>query len=133
MRGSVFLRSSFGRGVVDARQRGQLGVLVVAVAGVAQGVVSPLPALSAAWLPLALGLSGAFLVGNLALQYGAARLAAHTTALIMLSEVLFASASAVLLGATELTARTLAGGCLIVLAAVLAAWPSGTPSRSRQK
>jgi len=105
----------------------------VAVAGVAQGVVSPLPALSAAWLPLALGLSGAFLVGNLALQYGAARLAAHTTALIMLSEVLFASASAVLLGATELTARTLAGGCLIVLAAVLAAWPSGTPSRSRQK
>jgi drug/metabolite transporter (DMT)-like permease len=96
----------------------------VALLGVGQGVVSPLPAPSADWLLLALGLSGAFLAGNLALQYGAARLAAHTTALIMLSEVLFASGSAVLLGAAELTGRTLTGGSLIVLAALLAAWPS---------
>ena len=34
-----------------------------------------------------------FLAGNLALQYGAARLPAHTTALVMLSEVVFASLS----------------------------------------
>jgi drug/metabolite transporter (DMT)-like permease len=103
---------------------GTLMASMVALAGTAQGVVTPLPALSAAWLPLALGLSGAFLAGNLALQYGAARLAAHTTALIMLSEVLFASVSSVLLGAAELSARTLGGGALIVLAALLAAWPS---------
>jgi hypothetical protein len=37
---------------------------------------------------------------------------------------LFASGSAVLLGAAELTARTLTGGSLIVLAALLATWPS---------
>jgi len=106
---------------------GAFMALAVALAGLVQGMVSPLPAPSAAWLLVALGLSGAFLVGNLALQYGAARLAAHSTALIMLSEVVFASVSAVLLGATELTGRTLAGGCLIVAAAGLAAWPSRRP------
>lgn len=103
---------------------GTVMAATVALIGVGQGVVSPLPTPSADWLPMALGLSGAFLAGNLALQYGAARLAAHTTALIMLSEVLFASGSAVLLGAAELTARTLTGGSLIVLAALLATWPS---------
>jgi drug/metabolite transporter (DMT)-like permease len=96
----------------------------VALAGVAQGLVPAMPALSTAWLPLALGLSAAFLAGNLALQYGAARLAAHSTALVMLSEVVFASVSAVMLGSTALGGRTLAGGSLIVLAALLAAWPS---------
>jgi drug/metabolite transporter (DMT)-like permease len=65
-----------------------------------------------------------FLLGNLALQYGAARLAAHTTALVMLSEVLFASVSAVLLGASDWQARTLIGGALILLAALLSVgWP----------
>ncbi len=95
----------------------------VALAGAGQGLV-PLPAMSAAWLPLALGLGAAFLAGNLALQYGAARLAAQTTALVMLSEVVFASVSALLLGAADLSGRTLAGGGLIVLAALWAAWPS---------
>lgn len=49
------------------------------------------------WLPWLLALTAAFLCGNLALQYGAARLPAQTTSLIMLSEVVFASVSAVLL------------------------------------
>ena len=66
-------------------------------------------------------LSLAFLVGNLALQYGASRLRASTTALVMLTEVVFASASAVLLGAGELSARTLFGGGLILLAVLLEA------------
>jgi drug/metabolite transporter (DMT)-like permease len=96
----------------------------VALAGMAHGAVPALPAVTSAWLPLALLLGAAFLAGNLALQYGAARLAAHQTALIMLSEVVFASLSAMLLGAAALSARTLAGGCLIGLAALLAASPS---------
>ena len=36
-----------------------------------------------------------FMAGNLALQYGAARLPANATAVVMVSEVLFASVSAV--------------------------------------
>jgi drug/metabolite transporter (DMT)-like permease len=76
------------------------------------------------WWPYALGLGLTFLASNLALQYGAARLSAHTTALVMLSEVVFAALSSVALGVSELSARTLMGGGLIVLAAALSAWPS---------
>ena len=71
------------------------------------------------WWPYALGLGLTFLASNLALQYGAARLSAHTTALVMLSEVVFAALSSVALGVSELSARTLIGGGLIVLAAAL--------------
>ena len=78
------------------------------------------------WWPYALGLGLTFLASNLALQYGAARLSAHTTALVMLSEVVFAALSSVALGVSELSARTLMGGGLIVLAAALSAWPSRT-------
>ena len=52
----------------------------------------------------ALGLGVLFLLSNLALQYGAARLAANVTAVVMLTEVLFASVSAIALGAGTLTA-----------------------------
>ncbi|MBH2019407.1 MAG: DMT family transporter [Burkholderiales bacterium] len=83
--------------------------------------VVPGPALQAAGIPVLLGLSLAFMASNAALQYGAARLAAGTTAIVMLTEILFASGSSAALGAAELTPRILAGGSLIVLAAVLAA------------
>ena len=73
---------------------------------------------------LGLALSLGFLASNVALQYGSARLNAHTTALIMLSEVVFASLSSVALGAAELTPRTLGGGLLIVVAAAWSAWPT---------
>jgi len=109
---------------------GTFTATVVALAGVAHGVVPALPPMSVTWWPLALLLSAAFLAGNLALQYGAARLAAHMTALIMLSEVVFASLSAVLLGAAALSGRTVAGGCLIGLAALLAIWPSRPAPRT---
>jgi drug/metabolite transporter (DMT)-like permease len=66
----------------------------------------------------------ALMVGNLALQYGAARLTASTTSLIMLTEVVFASTSSVLLGAGTLDLRTAMGGSLILAAALLAAWPA---------
>jgi drug/metabolite transporter (DMT)-like permease len=48
-------------------------------------------------------------------------LSASTTSIIMLSEVVFASTSAVLLGAGELHLRTVLGGSLILLASLLAA------------
>ena len=98
------------------------GALVLA--GLAGGAP---PALSVSWLPWALALTLAFLSGNLALQYGAARLPAQVTALIMLAEVVIAAVSAVLLGAATPTAWTWAGGVLIVSAAVLSIRPGRRP------
>jgi drug/metabolite transporter (DMT)-like permease len=95
----------------------------VASAGVLHGSIAPMPPLSVGWIVPALLLAAGLLLGNLGLQYGAARLPAHTTALVMLSEVVFASLSSVALGAAELTPRTLIGGGLIVLAAAWSAWP----------
>lgn len=97
----------------------------VALLGMGLGVVAAPPAPEPAWLGLALLVGVAFLGGNLALQYGAGRLRASTTALIMLSEVLFASVSSVALGAGALTLRTALGGGLILLASLLALLSSG--------
>ena len=92
----------------------------VALAGMSQGIVTaPTLALSGVWLVL--GLSAAFLVCNACLQYGASRLPGSTTALVMLTEILFASGSAAWLGTAEFTPRILWGGGLILLAALLAA------------
>ncbi|MBI5278799.1 MAG: DMT family transporter [Burkholderiales bacterium] len=101
------------------------GAALAALAALAGLVALPAPA--AGWIVLALALGVAFLASNLCLQYGASRLAAHTTALVMLSEVVFASLSSVLLGAAELTPRVAAGGALILAAAAWAAWPSRAP------
>ncbi len=79
------------------------------------------PAPAPLWVLGALALAVAFLASNLALQYGAARLPANVTAVVMITEVLFASASAVLLGAGVVTAPLLLGGALIVGASLLAA------------
>ena len=98
---------------------GALMATLAALIGLATGVVQAGVAPSWAWLPFVGLLCLSFLLGNLALQYGAARLAAHTTALVMLSEVLFASVSSVILGASQWESRTLWGGALILLAAVL--------------
>jgi len=85
------------------------------------GTVAPLPAMASGWLLGVLGLAGFFLAGNLALQYGATRLPANATAVIMLTEVLFASASALALGAGTLDLRLAIGGAAIIGAALLAA------------
>ena len=103
---------------------GALMATLSASAGMAAGIVAAPPALAPAWVLVALALTLAFLLGNYALQYGAACLAAGTTALVMLSEVLFASVSSWWLDAGELAPRTLAGGALIVLAALLATLPA---------
>lgn len=106
---------------------GTLLALAAALGGTQLGLVPTPPALAADWLQLVLLVSIAFLAANLGLQYGAARLPASTTALIMLTEVVFASVSSVLLGAAELSLRTLLGGVLILLAALLASLPASKP------
>ena len=80
-----------------------------------------------AWLPYVVGLSAAFLVSNFTLQYGAARLSAHATAMVMMSEVVFASVSSVALGASTLSWRIGLGGGMIVLAALLASQAHAEP------
>ena len=95
------------------------GVLASALS--AQGTVPLPPAPAVAWIAGALAMAAAFLAGNMALQYGAARLPANVTAVVMISEVLFASGSAVALGAGTLTAQLLLGGALIVGATLLSA------------
>jgi drug/metabolite transporter (DMT)-like permease len=74
------------------------------------------PALTMSWPPLAVGLAVAFLLSNLCLQYGAARLPATVTAVVMPCEVLFASLTAVWWGGATLHASVLAGGALILSA-----------------
>ncbi len=102
------------------------GALVAGVVGLAlqhTGSVSmPRWEVAADWWPWAFGLTAAFLVANLSLQYGASRLPAHRTAVIMLTEVLFASVSAVALGAGTLGPALLLGGACILGSAWLAAW-----------
>jgi drug/metabolite transporter (DMT)-like permease len=100
---------------------GTLVAGVLATVLVAQGTVPALPAPAWGWGLGAAALAGWFLAANLALQYGAARLPANATAVVMVSEVFFAAVSAVALGAGVLDARLLAGGSLIVVASLLAA------------
>lgn len=101
---------------------GAMLALLAGIAGMTQGWVNALPALSNDWVWLAAGLSLAFLMGNVALQYGASRLRSSTTSVVMLSEVAFGSLSAIALGAAVVDTRTLVGGLLIILAASLAAF-----------
>ena len=99
---------------------GALLATMVATLGLWFGVL-PMPALqSSGWLVF-FGLCLAFVISNAALQYGAARLVASTTSLVMLTEILFASVSAALLGAAAFSPRIFWGGSLIVFAALLAA------------
>ena len=109
---------------------GALLALLTALGGQPSGLVSPLPALANGWVWQALATSLAFIAANLGLQFGAARLPAATTSLVMLTEVVFASVSSVLMGAAELQGRTLLGGALILLAALWAAWPARTTLRN---
>ena len=101
---------------------GMVVTAVAAAAGGPLGLVNWPTDLS--WWPYALGLALCLLASNLSLQYGAARLPAGTTSLVMLSEIVFATLSSVALGASELSERQLIGGALIVLAAVLATMPT---------
>jgi drug/metabolite transporter (DMT)-like permease len=78
------------------------------------------PAPAWGWMAGGLLMGLAFLGGNMALQYGASRLPANVTAVVMITEVLFAAGSAVLLGAGQVTPALCVGGALIVGATLLA-------------
>ena len=81
------------------------------------GYAVPVPAAPGPWIGIVLATALAFVFGNLALQYGAARLPANTAALIMLTEVAVAAVSSALFAGEALTTRALVGGALIVVAA----------------
>jgi drug/metabolite transporter (DMT)-like permease len=100
---------------------GAIIALLVAVIGQLVGGVPALPTLNLAISLAVLGMGAMFLIGNLALQYGASRLASSTTSLVMLTEIVFASLSSVWLGAAVLEVRVLWGAVLILSAAFWAA------------
>jgi len=92
---------------------------VVLVALALTGKAVALHAEPVAWLGIA-GFTLAVLIGNLALQYGAARLPANVLSVLMLAEILVATLSSWLGGAATITQSTLIGGALIVSASLLA-------------
>jgi drug/metabolite transporter (DMT)-like permease len=65
------------------------------------------------------------LLANFGLQYGATRLPANVTSVVMLSEVVFATLSAILLTDEILTLQVGLGGAMILLAAALSALEGG--------
>lgn len=107
--------------------------LLAAVLGVvfaATGLIAwPVNVSGAAWPVLALW-AVLFLISNLSLQYGVARLPANITAVVMLVEILIASLSAWLLGAAELRTQDLLGGALIIAAPWLVRERRVTPPAS---
>lgn len=104
------------------------GMLIPAtVALIAGGLGHPVPLPrpdAQAWLPLGV-FAAAFMLANLALQFGAARLPARVTAVVMLSEVVFAAVSAAWLAGEMPGHRALIGAALILGASLLAAWREG--------
>ena len=114
-------RRSEGARALAMFSGGALVAFVLALGLTTAGAVAAPPPVSAGVMLGVAGLALWFIGSNLALQYGAARLPAMTTAAVMVSEVLFAAVSAVLLGAATLTGQVGVGGALIVAAALLAA------------
>ena len=130
---NVVLRRSGHTPPVARMQAMFIGCMAIggttAVAATIQGWLAPIPPIDSIWVMCVLGMAVLVAVGNWALQYGASRLPTSTTSLMLLSEVLFASISATLLGATELTPRMVLGGALIIAGALLAAVQS-RPSKT---
>ena len=122
---NVMLRREAARPEVDRSLAMFLGGMTVSAAIASSlavhGSVPWPPAPAVPWVALAVGMGTLFLVSNVALQYGAARLPSHVTSVVMLTEVLFASASALWLGGGTVTPQLAAGGACIVAAAALAA------------
>jgi drug/metabolite transporter (DMT)-like permease len=88
------------------------------------------PVQQLSWLLPCLLLTAAFLLGNLCLQWGAANLPASVTAVVLLSEVLFAAVSSWLAGVQQLTPALMLGGALIVAASLLAVFEPAQTNKS---
>ena len=99
------------------------GVGLPALAGLAlssQGLIPGWPPLTTDWMLLAAAMGVVFFSANLAMQYGASQIPVRQTSVVMLTEIVFASGSAVWLGGETLRPVVLVGGGLILLAALLA-------------
>ncbi|MCH8179030.1 MAG: DMT family transporter [Proteobacteria bacterium] len=99
------------------------GVCLPGLAGWAlasQGLIPAWPVFDWGWLLLAAAMGLAFFAANLAMQYGASQIPVHLTSVVMLTEIVFASGSAVWFGGETLRPAVLAGGGLILLAALMA-------------
>lgn len=95
---------------------------VVHAGGAGSGALIDWPGSLNAYAVLVLvGFSATLLCANYGLQYGASRLPANITAVVMLSEVVFATLSAILFTDEVLTLQVALGGGLILLAAGLSA------------
>ncbi|MDO8298553.1 DMT family transporter [Lacisediminimonas sp.] len=79
---------------------------------------------------LVMALGSAMLVANYALQFAAARLPVNTTSVVLLTEVVFAVVSSVLLIGAVITPSMMAGGLLIVVSSVLSALPNKNSAKS---
>ncbi len=101
---------------------GAIIALAVGALGAWAQIVPVLPKFSWLLVFAVLGVGAVFLLGNLALQYGASRLKSSTTSLVMLTEIIFASLSAVWLDAVVVEIQVLWGALLILSAAAWAAW-----------
>ncbi|CAM4391673.1 DMT family transporter [Comamonas aquatilis] len=93
--------------------------LLTALTASSTGMVPTFPTFNTSWAAVAVLLSVLLMVGNWALQFGASRLPSGVTSVVMLSEVVFASISSVLIAQEQLAARTLLGGACIMGAALL--------------
>ncbi len=101
------------------------GALVSAFAALAltqTGAIAapPMHAGQSSWWLLAFIFGLALLASNLSFQYGARRVSSSTASLVMLNEILFATLSAVYLGADKLTSTKVLGLAFIVAASLLA-------------
>jgi drug/metabolite transporter (DMT)-like permease len=100
------------------------GALLPAALGLllaGQDVLPWLPPPAPGWVALALAQGVVFIAANLALQYGAARVSVAVASVVMLTEVVFAAASAVWIGGETLHPSLGLGGALIMGSALLAA------------
>ncbi|MDE2457218.1 MAG: DMT family transporter [Burkholderiales bacterium] len=111
---SVLMRREAARSVT-ARALAVMGGSTLAAAALALAFQVPLPpGFDPIWLGGVVALTLVFLLSNVAYQYGVVRLPAAVSSLVMLTEVLFASGSAMLLGAGDFSLRVAAGAALIL-------------------
>ena len=110
---------------------GSMGTSGLLGAALGLAGLAPWPVVPAApGLLLMAGMAALFLSSNLALQYGAAHLPVKITAVVMLTEVAVAAASAVWIGGDAPNPRTWVGGALILAAALLSALMPAAPRRT---